>query len=224
MTESLHEANIVESWERNARPWTAAVREGRIESRKRVTDQAIVDAILARSPRSVLDIGCGEGWLLRALAPHGIRGTGIDVVPALIEAARAAGGGDFRVLSYEGIAAGALETMADVLVCNFSLLGQASVEGLFRTAPSLLNPQGHVIVQTLHPMTAGMPYEDGWRQGSWAGCGEGFGDPAPWYFRTMEGWMALFADHGLRLVERRQPLHPHSGQPASLILVGQAAP
>jgi 2-polyprenyl-3-methyl-5-hydroxy-6-metoxy-1,4-benzoquinol methylase len=221
--DALNDDTIIASWEGNARPWTTAVRQGRIESRKRVTDRAIVDAILDRSPHTVLDLGCGEGWLVREVAGHGIRGTGIDVVPALVEAARAAGGGDFRALSYEQIAAGALATTADALICNFSLLGQASVEGLFRAAPSLLNPRGHVVVQTLHPLMAcgEHPYADGWREGSWAGCGEGFGAPAPWYFRTLASWIALFVDNGFRLVALREPRHPDSGQPASLILIGE---
>ncbi|MDD5275334.1 MAG: hypothetical protein PHR16_04550 [Methylovulum sp.] len=47
-TEAFSDARIVESWGINALPWTAAVREGQIESRKQVTDQAIIDAILNR--------------------------------------------------------------------------------------------------------------------------------------------------------------------------------
>ena len=61
------------------------------------------------APSTVLDIGCGEGWLVRALAERGIRAIGVDVVPSLIERATQAGGGEFRVASYEMIAAGALD-------------------------------------------------------------------------------------------------------------------
>jgi 2-polyprenyl-3-methyl-5-hydroxy-6-metoxy-1,4-benzoquinol methylase len=68
----LSDEKIIDSWHTNATPWTAAVRDKRIESRKLVTDQAIVDAVLSRRPKSVLDIGCGEGWLSRALAERGV--------------------------------------------------------------------------------------------------------------------------------------------------------
>lgn len=63
----LSDAKILDAWRRNAAPWTAAVRGRQIESRRLMTDRAMVDAVLGRAPRSVLDLGCGEGWLARAL-------------------------------------------------------------------------------------------------------------------------------------------------------------
>ncbi len=223
-THLFSDEKIVESWKKNARSWTVAVREGQIESRKQVTDQAIIDAILSRSPRSVLDMGCGEGWLVRELSTENINAVGVDVVPGLIEAAQRAGGGDFRAISYEEMASGRLELPVDVVVCNFSLLGKESVEGVFKAIPSLLESQGAFIVQTLHPLVAcgDFPYRDGWRAGSWAGFSDDFSDPAPWYFRTLESWIRLFASCGLNLREVREPLHPRTQKPASVIFIGEA--
>lgn len=197
------------------------MRERRIESRALATDQAITEAVLGRAPRSVLDIGCGEGWLARALAARGIQVLGIDADPALTARARAAGGGEFRVATYQQAAAGLLDFRADVAVCNFSLLGCESVDALFAGIAGMLAPQGTFMVQTLHPRHAGgdRPYQDGWREGSWCGFSAEFVDPAPWYFRTMESWEALFRRHRLRLLERREPLHPGTRQPASVIFI-----
>jgi 2-polyprenyl-3-methyl-5-hydroxy-6-metoxy-1,4-benzoquinol methylase len=212
---------LSDSWHRNAVPWTAAVRARTIASRRLVTDNAIVDAVLSRSPNSLLDIGCGEGWLLRALAPSGMRLMGIDVVPSLIERARAAGGGEFHVVSYERMAAAEVRLAADVAVCNFSLLGKESVDAVLAAIPTLLTPQGSFIVQSLHPVAAcgEHPYQDGWRQGSWSGFSSDFTDPAPWYFRTLGSWVALLHRHRLRLLELREPLHPATGKPASVIFI-----
>lgn len=58
----VKEQKIIDSWKNNVQPWIQAVREGGIESRLLVTDSAIVDVILKQSPKTVLDIGCGEGW------------------------------------------------------------------------------------------------------------------------------------------------------------------
>jgi 2-polyprenyl-3-methyl-5-hydroxy-6-metoxy-1,4-benzoquinol methylase len=165
----LSDAKIIDSWHKNAAPWTAAVRDNQIESRRLVTNQAIVEAILSRSPRTALDIGCGEGWLVRELAAHGIRSVGVDVVSDLIDRAVRAGGGDFRVASYEDIAAGSLDLEVDAAVANFSLIGRESVDSLLAHIPRLLTPNGALIVQTLHPAVAvgDVPYFDGWRAGSW---------------------------------------------------------
>lgn len=222
-TDLFSDAKIVELWAKNAQPWTVSVREKQIESRNQGTDQAVVDAILSCSPRSVLDIGCGEGWLVRKLAANNVSVVGIDVVPALIEAAERAGGGDFFAMSYEEIATGKLEVSVDVIVCNFSLLGKESVEGIFRVAPSLLDRHGSFIVQTLHPVIAcgDLPYREGWRRGSWAGFSADFSDPPPWYFRTLESWIKLFVDGGFRLREVREPVQEETQKPASVIFIGE---
>lgn len=216
------ERRIVDSWQRNTGPWTAAVREGRIDSRVRVTDRAIVDAVLARSPRHVLDIGCGEGWLARALAAHGVDVHGIDVVAELIARARESDAGHFEVLPYAAIGSATIARRFDACVCNFSLLGAESAAGVVAAAPELLEAGGALIVQTLHPLVAcgDAPYRDGWREGSWAGFGDAFSDPAPWYFRTLESWVRLFGKAGLHVTELREPLHPDTGKPVSMILVG----
>ncbi|MDB4871778.1 MAG: SAM-dependent methyltransferase [Gemmatimonadales bacterium] len=220
-SDPLSDARIVDSWTRNAAPWTDAVRENRIESRKLVTNRAIIDAVLDCTPRKILDIGCGEGWLVRALAEHGISGIGVDVVPSLIEQAARAGGGDFRVASYEDIADGLLDVKVDAVVANFSLIGKESVDGVIRRTPGLLERDGALIIQTLHPLvaTGDQPYEDGWRQGSWAGFSSDFSDPAPWYFRTVETWNDLIAECGFGSIEVREPLHPAIGKPASIIFI-----
>ncbi len=221
----LSDAKIIDSWKTNAGAWTDAVRENRIESRNLVTNRAILDAIAARSPQSVLDIGCGEGWLVRALSRAVITPIGVDGIPDLIERANEAGGGDFRVMSYGQIADGALDAKVDVAVANFSLIGEESVDELLRVVPSLLNAGGAFIVQTLHPVIAAgdLPYEDGWRTGSWAGFGSEFSDPAPWFFRTMETWRQLFDESGFSSLGVREPANPVTGKPISALFIAEIA-
>lgn len=225
------DARVLEAWRENAAPWTQAVRAQAIESRRLVTDHAVVEAALRLAPRSVLDLGCGEGWLSRALCQHGIEVHGVDAIADLIDAARrmrtgAAGAPEPRYdcLSYEDIAAGALQARYDLAICNFSLLGDDSVAGLLGAIPGVLNPRGRLLIQTLHPPQAcgDAPYLDGWRDGSWAGCDAAFGEPAPWYFRTIGAWVALLERSGLRLRELAEPVHPVSGRPVSLLLVADA--
>jgi len=58
---------LIESWDKNAANWARAVREGLIPSRRAGTDDAIVSAIFSRRPSRILDVGCGEGWLIRRI-------------------------------------------------------------------------------------------------------------------------------------------------------------
>ena len=219
----LSDNKIVEAWGKNASPWIAAVREGMIESRKLCTDHAIVDAVLSCVPHKVIDLGCGEGWLTRELSLRGLQVLGIDIIPAFIKEAQRAGKGDFQVLSYEEIVEGKFESTVDAIVCNFSLLGKESVDGVFRAASRLLNPRGAFIVQTLHPLVecGDAPYQDAWREGTWAGFSNDFIDPAPWYFRTLESWIKLFLNSKFQLCELREPIHPKSGKPASVIFIAE---
>ncbi|MEX1033508.1 MAG: methyltransferase domain-containing protein [Cellvibrionaceae bacterium] len=214
---------ILESWHANAKAWTEAVRAKQIESRRLVTDRAILEAILFEPIQSAIDIGCGEGWLVRELYDRGIAATGIDAVPALVEAARQQGRGHYHCMSYGELAETGLAQAFDVAVCNFSLLGKESVSGLIDCIPSLLDAGGRCIVQTLNPNverdTAN--YKDGWRPGSWDGFGSQFTDPAPWYFRTLETWLALFDHSGLDMVNIVEPTHPTTGLSSSIVFIAK---
>ena len=220
--EKFSDQKIIASWVKNVKPWVTAVREGEIESRLLVTNKAIVDAVLERTPDTVLDVGCGEGWLVRELAEAGVKCLGVDVVPELIECAKNEGGGVFRSISFEDLTFDALNETFDVVVCNFSLLGNESVINLFQQVPSLLNEGGSIIIQTVHPVAAcgEGKYEDGWREGTWAGFSDEFSDPAPWYFRTIETWKSLFVEHGFTLNKVMEPLNPKTRNMASVIFVG----
>ncbi len=221
MVKNFSDHNVIDSWEKNVEPWVLSVREGEIQSRVLVTNHAIVDVVLAEKPKTVLDIGCGEGWLVRELAAAGVDTLGIDAIPALIASAEKAGGGRFKVLPIEHLSSQTLGETYDTLVCNFSLLGKECVDQLFQLAPSLLKEGGSMIVQTVHPsMGGGEGYEDAWREESWVGFNRQFSDPAPWYFRTLESWVALFSRAGLKFVSLREPRHPETGFPVSIIFVG----
>lgn len=220
-------AALAESWVANAGAWTDAVREGRIESRRLVTDAGILDALVERRPRRVLDVGCGEGWLARALAGRGVAVVGIDASPALVEAARAAGGGEFHVRAYAELAAdpSLADGPYDAVACNFSLLDEEPAPLLAALRESLA-PGGALVIQTVHPwVVAGEgPYADGWRTETFDAFGGAFERPMPWYFRTLASWVALLHGAGLVITALREPLHPQTGRPASLLMVAEPRP
>lgn len=221
---SENRQQLARSWESNADAWTEAVRAGAIPSRRLGTDAAIVDAILERKPRRVLDVGCGEGWLARSLTTRDIQVTGIDASATLIERARAEGGGTFHVCSFSALAglAPVLEGKYDVVVCNFALLDEDIVPVL-RALRSVVEARGALIIQTVHPWTAkgDGEYRDGWRTETFAGFGVGFSEPMPWYFRTLASWMSVLRAGGYQVEELREPTHPETGDPLALLLIAR---
>jgi len=220
-----HMEQLGHSWQANAEAWTTAVRQQRIESRRLVTDAAILHAALALAPKRALDLGCVEGWLCRELVAHGIEAVGVDACEALIAAAEAAGKAQYRVCDYVALEQQAKQLgQFELLLCNFSLL-EERLEAVLRSFHPLLVPGGSLLIQTLHPWSAqGMSdYQDGWRIETFAGFSEGFNTPMPWYFRTLESWLALLHETGWHLQWLREPLHPQTKQPVSLLLLVNSA-
>jgi len=213
---------LLDSWQHNAQAWIDAVRSGSIESRRQVTDQAILLAILGRQPERVLDLGCGEGWLLRALGDRGVEAVGVDGERALVDAARAAGSAEVHLASYAQLAAGqaCVGKDYDLICANFALL-QQDIIPLLTAMNALLVPGGALVIQTLHPWgMADGDYQDGWREESFAGFA-GDWQVMPWYFRTLASWLNALDMAGLRLVGLQEPQHPQSALPQSLLLVAE---
>lgn len=208
------ERHILASWHANADAWARAVRERAIPSRVAVTDNAIVEAVVACAPRTVLDVGCGEGWLARALNEQGMQVTGVDAVAGLVEQARAAGGAEYFCLDYAALAEHDFASAFDAAVCNFSLFGDASVDALLLALQRHVPPDGHLLIQTL---PAGDSQDSGWRDGSWQGFSDDFVDAPPWFSRSRQGWHDVFARTGWQLVHEQTPAFPHNGAPASII-------
>lgn len=218
---------IERSWDDNARAWTAVVRSGGIESRRVATDRAIIEAILEHAPARVLDVGCGEGWLCRALREKGVHCAGLDGSADLVDAARAAdSGGEYHLMRYSE-----LERLPDVagsafdaIVCNFSLLHE-DIEPVLRSLRAGLRPGGALLIQTVHPWAASEgEYVDGWRVEDFAWSGEPFAQPMPWFFRTLESWTSTVRRCGFDLHGLGEPVHPETKRPLSLVITAVRPP
>ena len=196
------EKHILDTWHLNAKPWIHAISNHEIESRNLVTNQAIVDAILSLQPHNIWDVGCGEGWLCRALEKNGIETFGTDAIPELIESASAKGG-KYATATYHQIIDRSFKPpgVFEAIVFNFSLFGNEITGELLKEIRTHIFPGGHLVIQTLHPyiVCGNEPYKDGWREGSWKGFAETFSNPAPWYYRTLESWVTVLNSCGLQL-------------------------
>jgi 2-polyprenyl-3-methyl-5-hydroxy-6-metoxy-1,4-benzoquinol methylase len=213
---SGYDDKIRESWELNAEPWTAVVRQKQIPSRSAGTDQAILSAIAELPRGALLDVGCGEGWLCRAAAEKGWIVTGIDGSAGLIDRAKEFEG-EYFVADYADLD---LDRRFDCIVCNYSILAER-IDGFLQQLKKLLAESGTLLIQTPHPWMAcgdGL-YADGWREETFQGWQQTFASPMPWYFRTLDSWVRELNEAGLLIKEAREPLNPATGRPLSLLLV-----
>lgn len=219
------EQQIQQSWEANAGAWIQALDQNLIESRRAATDEAILQAVLRYKPRRVLDVGCGEGWLTRALAKRGVEVVGVDGCAALVDRACEKGGGCFRAIGYDEIIAdpAILGQPYDGIVCNFSLLGE-EIGDLLRSLRKAIVSDGHLLIQTVHPFTAcqEQPYVDGWKTETFDNFGGAFREPMPWYFRTVSSWFQQVSESGWRVGEFKEPTHPQTKIPLSMLLICQS--
>jgi 2-polyprenyl-3-methyl-5-hydroxy-6-metoxy-1,4-benzoquinol methylase len=205
---------MMRSWRTNAVTWTRAIRDRQIESRHLVTDAAILAAIRRIQPKSMLDIGCGEGWLCRAVSVWEIAAVGIDASPELIDQAKSLGG-EFYVSCYETIPD--LGRQFDLIVCNFSLL-EEDLDDVMRQMGMRLTPQGSLLIQTVHPDAIADNTADGWHIENFANFGADFSAPMPWYFRQRESWADLLIRNGFVVEAIQEPAHPGTAKPLSLLL------
>jgi 2-polyprenyl-3-methyl-5-hydroxy-6-metoxy-1,4-benzoquinol methylase len=191
------------------------------------TDAAVLGAVLEAEPTCVLDVGCGEGWLCRALSEHGVDAMGVDGAAPLIDAAQERGDGSFYTYSYAELIDNPdrLGTGYDVVVCNFALL-EEDLRPLLTTLHALCASTGRLVVQTVHPWAAcgDQPYADGWRTEDFQEFEGSFEEPMPWYFRTLESWIATLREADWRLQAIREPRHPDTGDLLSLLITCTSGP
>jgi 2-polyprenyl-3-methyl-5-hydroxy-6-metoxy-1,4-benzoquinol methylase len=215
------EKEIIDSWKVNAPHWIKLIESNGIESRKLVTNQAILDKIISAKPAAALDLGCGEGWLTAQLFESGIAVTAVDAIPELINKAKEKSAADFYIASYEDVALHKIDFRKsfDAIVINFALIGKDSTESLLGSLPAYLAESGKLFIQTLHPAVRKEinDYVTGWKKGSWDGLGEEFTLPYEWYFRTTEDWTELLQKSGFSRVEISETRHPQSGKLLSIL-------
>jgi SAM-dependent methyltransferase len=136
------------------------------------------DAVLARATAPVLDVGCGPGRHVLALAERGIVALGIDITPAALDLARRRGAPVLARSVFERVPGAGRWSSALLLDGNLGIGGHPAV--LLERVASLLTTDGAVLVELEPPGTP--PAAERVRLD--------IGDvPGPWF-----AWTAVAAD------------------------------
>ncbi|MBR6206082.1 MAG: class I SAM-dependent methyltransferase [Oscillospiraceae bacterium] len=105
---------------------------------------------------TAVDLGCGTGVLCRALADTGIRVTGVDLSPSMIDRARAAGGSVPYVVG--DMVSFRPEEPCDLVTCTGDALNHlpsfSQIRQLFSNVFDYLKPGGWLVFDLLDPREA----------------------------------------------------------------------
>lgn len=109
------------------------------------------DAVLSRAVGPVLDVGCGPGRHVLALAEHGVVALGIDITPAALDVARRRGAPVLARSVFHRVPGAGRWSSALLLDGNLGIGGHP--EALLARVASLLEPTGTVLVELEPPGT-----------------------------------------------------------------------
>ncbi|HMG28416.1 MAG TPA: class I SAM-dependent methyltransferase [Acidimicrobiia bacterium] len=107
------------------------------------------EAVLARAMPPVLDVGCGPGRHVLALAERGVLALGIDITPAALDVARRRGAPVLARSVFESVPGAGRWASALLLDGNVGIGG--APEALLERVAALLEPGGIVLVELEPP-------------------------------------------------------------------------
>jgi ubiquinone/menaquinone biosynthesis C-methylase UbiE len=145
---------VNENWDSIAEWYAALVRDG--SPMHRFARDILLSALPPTlTGMDVLDVGCGEGLITRALASRGADALGIDPTVALIEHARAAEqtqpvGARYRRDDGATLSAIANDA-ADWITAGLSLNNIADLDSALGSFRRVLKPAGRVVFTVPHP-------------------------------------------------------------------------
>ncbi len=201
----------VSPWDRNAAAYAAAVVR-RDQTTAPSGLPAIVPIMLALlgdlADKTVLDAGCGEGFLARILAARGAHVTGIDLSPRLIALAREcdpAGTIDYRVADLSQPLpdlTASFERIASHLVLN----DVDDYRGFAATLAALSKPGGRAVIAFNNPYSFLVrghltDYFASGSRGVYSGLTAELGSEVGYFHRTLEDYLDAFLLAGWRLTK-----------------------
>lgn len=166
--------------------------------RRYVLDPVMLPRALAAKPKTMLDVGCGEGRFCRMLSAEGVSCTGADPTRALLERARELDPSGVYIEA-PGDALPAEDASFDLVVSYLSLLDMPEISAPIAEMARVLKPSGTLLIANCNSFnTAGA--ETGWVRGF---GGELKHYPVDHYLDERGFWTAW---RGIRIVNHHRPL------------------
>ena len=217
------------TWPSNSDYWIKIIREGLDPYRLELTNEAMLRVIDPRPGMSILDVGCGEGYLTRLVAERGADVAGLDYCNEFVVASREEARRRGMDICYEHGDATSLpypEASFDAVVANHLFNELPDMDAAVAEFARVLKPGGRVIALMLHPcfyranfqrtdrLEPILPSEYfGIRELSQKFLVSGLTSPEPVLvrLRPLEAYFGAFAAAGLTVTQLFEP-HPSAEQ------------
>jgi SAM-dependent methyltransferase len=149
-------------WQGSAAAWIADQGEHGDFGRRYVLDPVMLSRAVARAPRRVLDVGCGEGRFCRMLADAHLPAVGLDPTPGLIAAAQARDRRG-RYVQGDGERLPFTDHAFDLVVSYLSLVDIADFRTAVAEMSRVLQPGGALLVANLTSFSSAQG-DHGWHE------------------------------------------------------------
>jgi SAM-dependent methyltransferase len=184
-------------WESSAGAWIADQGAQGDFGRRYVLDPVLLPRALALKPKTVLDVGCGEGRFCRMLAEHGVEVTGIDPTPSFITHARERDpAGRYLQASAEALPLD--DSSFDLVVSYLSLIDIPDVAAAIAEMTRVLKPGGALLIANLNSFSTACA-DQGWVR---TALRELVHYPVDHYLEEREFWSEW---RGIRIVNHHRP-------------------
>lgn len=132
--------------------WTAMIRDEINPFRKYVTDPALFKRLDTwKISTSVLEIGCGEGYIVRRLRAQGHRVTGFDLSLPLLEAARTIEAAGANYVNGDALRLPFRSGSFEAAVSNFLIIELPDPALAIAEAARVLKVGGRFLFEIVHP-------------------------------------------------------------------------
>ncbi len=156
---------ISKAWDKLAEKWNSITMDEGDLNRQHIVDPAILRILGPVNGLSILDAGCGNGYLCRMLAKRGAKMVGVDLSRRFIEIAEQKEREEpLGVLYYSGTLSN-LEMLGnkrfDVVISNLALMDVLDLGKTMMEINRVLKENGRLIFSIMHPCFSSSPVH-GW--------------------------------------------------------------
>jgi SAM-dependent methyltransferase len=128
-------------------------------TRPRLTLMEALEEVLEPAGKTIIDVGCGDGAIVRHLARHGAAAIGVEVSEGQLKRAReqAGEGEDYRVASGESLPFADASAGAVLFMKSFHHVPKQLMRAALEEAARVLEPSGQLIA--IEPLAEGNYFE-----------------------------------------------------------------